>query len=241
MKKHMERGDIIVPRIGSAGWHAVKILAIDTWPGGEETFHCLSYAATPERPTSETVDALDIALYHAPIDGRDFRANWEVLCSPGIVEGELVGFHEYLRLTDFPRYASVTGVDVDAIIQQALSHYREACALGDREQRLEAIAEYDQAIELFPPFFEAIDNRAFTLMELGRIEEALRGFENSLRVNPDGHAAFFSRGECLLKLGRFDDAEAAFRAGALRFPEHRADYERFEELTQMKRRAAPRG
>lgn len=241
MKKQMEPGDIIVPRNGDDGWRAVKILAIDTWPGGEETFHCLSYERTPERPALETVAALEVALYHAPIDGHGFRKDWEILCSPGVAEADLVGFHEYLKLTDFPRYASVTGIDVDALVQQALSHYRTACALGDQEQRLEAIAEYDLAIELFPPFFEAIDNRAFTLMELGRIEEALAGFEASLRVNPDGHAAFFSRGECLLKLGRFDEAETAFRAGALRFPEHRTDYKRFEELAQMKRRAAPRG
>lgn len=236
--KKMEAGDIIISKPGKNGWSAVKILAIDSWPSGDETFHCLSYCATAERPTPKSADGLEVSIYHAPIAGGDFRLNWEVLCSPGVENDDLVGFIEYLKLTDFSRYVEMTGVNLTVLTEQALQHYKAACTLGDQELRAEAIAEYDKAIDLFPLFFEAIDNRAFTYMELGRFEEAILGFEDSLRVNPDGHAAFFSRGECMLKLEKYDDAEAVFREGEHRFPEHQSTYNRFREIAQLKKRAA---
>ena len=75
----------------------------------------------------------------------------------------------------------------------------------------------DNAVDLFPLFYEAIDNRAFTYMELGKVAEALQDFETSLEVNPDGEAAFFSRGECLMKLGQLLAAEAVFQEGQTKF------------------------
>lgn len=235
----MQAGDVIIHNDEQYGWSAVKLLVIDTWPDGSETFHCLMYRPMRERPTPDAVAGLDILGYHAPIDGAGFRREWQVLCSPGVAQADLVGFVEYLKLTDFPRYLEFTGQDVEDIAQRAIEHYQAACALGDQERRHEAIDEYTVAIDLMPSFFEAIDNRAFTLMELGRLEEALADFEQSLRVNPDGNAAFFSRGECLLKLGRHHEAEQVFLEGTCRFPDHRAQYQRFLELAQSSGKRRP--
>lgn len=110
---------------------------------------------------------------------------------------------------------------MSSLVARANDHYRRACALGNIEKRTEAIEEYSKAIDIFPLFYEAIDNRAFTYMELGDYVTALRGFEQSLRVNQEGRAAFFSRGECLMKLGMSDEAASISREGEERFPEDR--------------------
>lgn len=102
---------------------------------------------------------------------------------------------------------------------EANAHYRKANALGDAGQKEESIREYTKAVELFPLFFEAIDNRAFTYMELGDYAAALRDFEASLAVNPLGHKAFFARGECYLKSGAFEKAAQVFEECLHRFPE----------------------
>ncbi|AKJ27044.1 hypothetical protein AAW51_0353 [Caldimonas brevitalea] len=141
----------------------------------------------------------------------------------------MIGFVEYLKLTDFPRYISFTGQDSKEIVRKANEHYKLAYTLGDQGKRTEAIAEYSQPIELFPLFYEAIDNRAFIYMELGKIREALRDFEQSLRVNPNGMAAFFSKGECLMKLGDLKAAKDIFQEGQTRFPEQRATFTKFLE------------
>jgi tetratricopeptide (TPR) repeat protein len=237
----MQTGDLIIRHDEGRGWSTVKILAIDRWPDGTETFHCLIYRPTLDRPTPEMTDTLDVMCYHVPVDGAGYRSDWDVLCSPGVRPNDLTGFVEYLKLTDYPRYAAFIGQDIKTLTGQAIEHYRAACALGDEGRREEAIAEYSRAIEVFPDFFEAIDNRAFTHMELGMLEPALAGFEESLRVNPDGNAAYFSRGECLMKLGQYDEAEQVFLQGAHKFPEHQNTYLQFLELNRRARTYKPNG
>ncbi len=219
-------GDLIVQR-DKDGWVAIKILAIDPWPDGTSAAHCLTYKSVPSKPTPESLKRAEVRIWHAPIDAGSFKEGWELIGNQAPSKDELVGFLEYLKLTDFPRYVSFTGQDSRDIVRKANEHYKRAYYLGDQGKRVEAIAEYSKAIDLFPLFYEAIDNRAFTYMELGKIREALSDFELSLRVNPNGMAAFFSRGECLMKLGDLAAAETIFLDGRSKFPEQRAMFEKF--------------
>jgi tetratricopeptide (TPR) repeat protein len=230
----MKAGDVLVAQKGDDSWSVVKILAIDEWPDKSQVFHCMFYEPSPRRPTAETIKSLNVVARHAPMSAQAYRDGWEVLCSTPVHDQELGGFHEYLKLTDFPRYATVTGQDVRMLVSRANELYRQACALGAPGEQESAIDLYTKAIDIFPLFYEAIDNRAFTYMELGDYTTALRGFEESLRINPTGNAAFFSRGECLMKLGLLDKAIAAFEEGAIRFPEHRDLYARFIAQSRMK-------
>ncbi|QWT19338.1 tetratricopeptide repeat protein [Bacillus sp. NP157] len=231
----MNPGDVLVGLGDDDLWTTVKILAIDPWPDGSAVFHCLFYEKSSRRPTPETVESLKVVAWHSPIAAQAYQSGWDVLCSTPVRDAELVGFHEYLRLTDFPRYVDVTGRDARALVSQASELYRRACALGEAGDRHGAIGLYTDAIDIFPLFYEAIDNRAFTYMELGDYASALNGFEASLQVKPTGHAAFFSRGECLMKLGLLDKAVAVFEDGMVRFPEHKDIYERF--LTEARTKA----
>ena len=231
----MKVGDLIISQNGKGEWATAKILAIDAWPDGSETFHCLLYTTTCEKPSFESVELLEVLIYHVPMDSADFKKNWQVLCSLPVTESDLIGFVEYLKHTDFPRYLEITKQDAREIVEQANAHFRAGFALGEEGKKLESIQEYTKAIDLFPLFHEAIDNRAFTYMELGDFASARDGFEASLRVNPDGSSAFLSRGECLMKLGLFDEAEQVFLEGGRRFPEHQATSQQLLEMLRSER------
>lgn len=237
----MKAGDFITVQEDDGQWHTIRILAIDVWPDGSECFHCTCYEPTPERPRADALETLDVLVYHAPIDAEDFKTRWSVLHSSPPTDADMSGFFEYLKHTDFPRYIEVSGQDLSEVIALANAAYREACALGDKKQPQQAIPLYERAFDLFPLFYEAIDNRAFSFMELGDYATALAGFEHSLQVNPEGEAAIFSRGECLLKLGRLDEAEAVFLEGAQRPGGNQAMFQRFLATTKDLRKQAARG
>ena len=213
----------------------IKILCVDPWPDGSLSAHCRTYMPVAQRPVAGGLDKLEVRVGHAPIAAASFSRGWKRIANLPVLAADLDGFLVYLKLTDFPRYLQVSGHDLDAIVREANEHYRRACALGDAGKRAEAIAEYDAAIELFPMFFEAIDNRAFTFMELGDYRTALAGFEDSLRTNPEGFAAFFSRGECLLRLKQFAQAEAVFAAGLERFQDRREMFAKYLSLARSAR------
>lgn len=230
----VKAGDLIIQK-DKSGWSAIKILAVDPWPDGSAAAHCLTYETTSSKPTFESLKEAKIRIWHAPINASSFK-DWELVGNQAPSTDEFNGFIEYLKLTDFPRYVSFTGQDSKEIVRKANEHYQKAYALGDQGKRVEAIAEYGKAIDLFPLFYEAIDNRAFTYMELGKVPEALQDFEASLRVNPNGMAAFFSKGECLMKLGQLKAAEAVFQEGQTKFPEKRALFTKFLEKVRALRK-----
>jgi tetratricopeptide (TPR) repeat protein len=231
-QSNIKTGDIITQKNEKGEWSVVKVLEMDKWPDGTYAAHCLTYKAFSTKPTKASIKGLSVLIYHAPIDAKSFNKGWELLDNQPVVKEELVGFVEYLKQTDFPRYIKYTGQDPKEIVGKANVHYQRAYALGTDGKRKEAIEEYSKAIELFPLFYEAIDNRAFTYMELGDYQSALNDFEASLRVEPKGVAAFFSKGECLMKLGKLKEAEAVFKEGIVRFPEQKAMFNKFLNTTK---------
>jgi tetratricopeptide (TPR) repeat protein len=228
----LQRGDIITQQKEEGGWSTIKILEIDQWPDGSETAHCLLYQASRSKPSMADVESLGVYAFHAPIDAGSFHTDWEVVGNIKPASEDLQGFIEYLKLTDFQRYANYTNQDINAVVSEANSNYKKAIALGEEGKHSEAIEFYSKAIELFPLFYEAIDNRAFTYMDLGKFDIALSGFEDSLRVNPNGLTAFFSKGECLLKLGRYEDALGVFKEGIEKFPEKAQLFQEFYNKTK---------
>lgn len=216
-------GDVLVGNAASGGWRTAKILAVDSWPDGSRVCHCLWYQPSEEKPTVATVSTLDVMAYHTPIDAAAFDT-WTVLCSSPVADNELIGFHEYLKHTDLRRYFDVTGQDIAEVVARARTHFNAGSELDAQERYREAIAEYTRAWDLYPPFYEALDNRGFGYMDLNEFDAALADFEQSLRLNPDGHTALFQRGRCLLLLGRFDEAAETFATGLDRHPDHREAY-----------------
>lgn len=218
-------GDVLT-HSEAEGWSTIKVIAVDTAPDGSSIVHAMLYAPTPARPDMATLPRMAVLAMHAPIAGSGF-VGWERIGRSAVTDAEAAGFVAYLKHTDFRRYIRQTGQNLDRVISTANKHYATANALAESGRRSEAITEYGKAVDLFPLFYEAIDNRAFVQMELGQYAEALEGFEQSLRVNPDGMSAFFSKGECLMKLGKLDEAAKVFAEGRTRFPAKAALFDDF--------------
>lgn len=231
----VQPGDLLVQR-DEVGWSAVKVLEVDHDLEGAATAHCLAFELLATRPTVDSLQRTKVRIGHAPIDARSFETDWELLGNQAPSSEELAGFMSYLKAADFQRYLELSGQDSAEVIRKANAHYDLANEKSQQGQHLEAIAEYDRAVEIFPLFFEALDNRAFSYMVLGRFDEALEDFGQSLRVHPDGMTAFFSRGECLMKLGRLDAADEVFRTGQVRFAAQRELFAEFLQKTRALRK-----
>lgn len=228
----MQAGDVLVTHEETNGWTAVKVLVVDTWPSGGVTLHCRLYRPTPEQPSPAALHTLEVLAQHVPLGRKTFHDGWDLLGRSPVQPDELTGFHEYLKRVDFRRYLTATGQDFETVIAQANDHFAAGGALNAEQRHREAIEEYTRAIDKFPLYYEAIDNRGFSYLNLGDFASALDDFEHSLQIWPDGETAYFASGECLLRLGKLDEAEAIFADGAARPGEYQNLHRKFLHLTR---------
>ena len=198
-------GDIFYTIIENK-YHLHKVLKVDP---DFNTYHVLGYSPSDKLPDPEKCDDLTVFIYHFPIDKGGFEN--PVLFRKSIVrDEELMGYHEYLRQTQ----------NIDSIIQEATRYFHEGYALTDQKKHEEAIEKYSKAIDLFPTLYEALDNRAFCKMDLGRWQEAIDDFNLSLTIHPYSALAEFSIGECYLKLGDLISAKQYFNRALAIDPDH---------------------
>lgn len=174
-----------------------------------KTYHVKIYNPVDTLPQKEDLDKLEVMAYHAPISDDGFE-NPQLLISSAVEEEDLVGYLEYLKQTG----------NIEEVIEYASTYYKEAYQLGTQKEYEQAIYKYSKAIELIPNFFEAIDNRAFSKMDLGNLKAAIEDFELSLTVNPNSFLAIFSIGECYFKLADYQKAKEYFEQAAEIDPNH---------------------
>ena len=233
-------GDIVVFQLKGGQcqgmWGVNKVLAVDQYPSVSSTIHCLTFHPQKSKPMPECVAGLPVLIWHSPMSATGFEAAAEVLCHEEVLDKEKMGFIDFLKRTNLIRYCEVTGQDLSTLIKKAMEHYNNANELCEQGQKEAGIQEYERAVELYPTYFEAIDNMAFTYMELGDYQSALDSFEESLQANPDGSAAFFSKGECLLRLGKIEDAIAALKQSSIRFPSTKSMCDRLLNVAENIRR-----
>jgi tetratricopeptide (TPR) repeat protein len=160
-------------------------------------------------PQKEHLDQLAVLAYHAPIHENGFE-NPQLLSSSTVEEDDLLGYLEYIKQTG----------NIDEVIQYASQYYQEAYQLSSQKKYEKAITKYSKAIQLIPNFFEAIDNRAFSKMDLGRWEAAIEDFNLSLNSNPNSFLALFSIGECYFKAAEYIKAKEYFEQAAVIDPNH---------------------
>ncbi|MBA3693160.1 MAG: tetratricopeptide repeat protein [Acidobacteria bacterium] len=163
------------------------------------TYHILSYQPVEQLPEIREIENLGIFIHHAPIDKNGFE-NPKLLTKSKVSANDLRGYHEYLRQTH----------GTEDLIATAGDYYSKGNLLAEEKRFEESIDEYSKAIDLIPVFYEAIDNRAFSKMDLARWAEAIEDFELSLQVNPESVIAEFSIGECYLKSGDYIQAKEHF-------------------------------
>jgi tetratricopeptide (TPR) repeat protein len=89
-------------------------------------------------------------------------------------------------------------------------HYNRGNALLANGRHAEAVASYEQALELKPDDAEALNNLAVALHLLGRHAAALETVERALTLRPGYAKALHNRGNALLALKRPDEALASY-------------------------------
>ena len=174
-----------------------------------ETLHVKGYEEVDKLPNQKELKSLSVMIHHFPVAKTGFE-DPIFLFKTVVEEEDLEGYFLYIKETN----------KIDEIVKYAQQYYQVAHQLTDRQLYEEAIANYSKAIDLFPNFFEAIDNRAFCHMDLGHWREAIEGFEQSLVVNPNSLSAVFSIGECYLRLKNYPKAKEYFEKAIEINPNH---------------------
>jgi protein O-mannosyl-transferase len=92
-----------------------------------------------------------------------------------------------------------------------MAHYNLGIALNDRGKTDEAIAQYQQAIDLRPHYAEAHYNLARLLAQKGQLDDAVTHYEKALEINPADAEAQNNLGVTLFGSGRVDEAIAHYQ------------------------------
>lgn len=219
MIRKFQEGDIIyVKNEDKLNFDVCKILKIEHWFDTSDTWHILWYEPLSHPPTVDDIQNLTVQGLHAPVASFHNRA--ELIANVPITAQELEGYYTYLKMTDFRKYLEETGQEMNTVAQQAIAAYQRGYYLTDEGKLEEAIAAYTEAINIFPFLYEALDNRAFAYMDLGKYQLAIYDLMTSLEVNPAAFVATFSLGECYFRLGDLTAAERFFQEAAALEPEN---------------------
>jgi tetratricopeptide (TPR) repeat protein len=187
-------------------YQVYKLLAHDK---AFSCYHVLAYEPMDALPSARDAARFNVSVYHSPIDAAGFNKP-VVLGNMRATANEMSGYHEYLKQTQ--PHESYTPL--------AIAYFNDGLFLTDEQKHEEAIDAYSKAADLFPLFYEAIDNRAFCKMNLGLWEDAIEDFLLSLRVFPESTLAEFSIGECHLRMKRYPEAKAQFEKVLTIDPDH---------------------
>jgi len=104
-----------------------------------------------------------------------------------------------------PGVVSVSEVTQN-IPKSARKAYEEALKLQKENQAEQALARFNQAIELYPEYFQALTERANLLMGSGQLTEAAADFERALRLNDKYAPALRGLGYCQIQQKQFEAA-----------------------------------
>ena len=112
------------------------------------------------------------------------------------------------KLAEIKAYLS-DSPSLDPVRASQLWHEKGLIHAMGKEYK-QAIASYDQALEIKPDKHEAWYNRGNALGNLGRFEQAIASWDRALEIKPDYHEAWNNRGIALGNLGRYEEAIASY-------------------------------
>lgn len=92
----------------------------------------------------------------------------------------------------------------------ALALFNQGNELLCQQRYQEAIACYEQSLQLLPDQPDALMNLGVVHAEMSQPEAALKWYDAALRVRPDYQAAHFNRGNALSDIRRYEESLAAY-------------------------------
>jgi tetratricopeptide (TPR) repeat protein len=95
--------------------------------------------------------------------------------------------------------------------QSWMAHNNIAINLLQKGRTDEALAHYNQALELDPNYGEAHYNLANALVRLGRVDEAIAHYEKAVELNPNNAMAYYNLGSVLVQNGREKEGITQYR------------------------------
>ncbi len=188
-------GDLVRDRPQDAARAADRAIEIAPWSPYARTMRAraLSALGRCEEATAEQQRALD--LDHVELTERERR--------------EIAQFRER-----FERHCgNPTRLRTETLLRDA----QLEMGLGRLEQ---ALALFDQAVELDPDHPEAWDDRGVLLFEMHRPKDAEASFRRQVRHAPRHGHAWYHLGRSLVVQGRREEAVAAFRRQLAIAPDH---------------------
>ncbi|HIK05826.1 MAG TPA: tetratricopeptide repeat protein [Trichormus sp. M33_DOE_039] len=97
------------------------------------------------------------------------------------------------------------------VVVQAQAWFYQGLQQAKSGNLAEAIASYEQAIQLNPHSHEYWFNRGLTLFHLERFTEAIASYDQAIQLKSDYYKAWYNRGGTLGQLGLFEEAIASFQ------------------------------
>jgi tetratricopeptide (TPR) repeat protein len=107
-----------------------------------------------------------------------------------------------------------------SIERSSEAHYNLGTVLTQQGKETEAIAQYEQAVQLNPDYADAHNNLGVALKNQGHLSEAIAQYEEALRANPNFAEAYNNLGVAFMETGRFQEAIDSYRRALRIKPEY---------------------
>lgn len=107
--------------------------------------------------------------------------------------------------------ASVSAAEIEQKVPTAARRaFRQGLRLKGQGRADEALASFTRAVELFPEYFQALEERGGLRAARRQLTEAASDFERALKLNPRSEAALRGAGYCKLEARQFAQAAEFF-------------------------------
>ena len=146
------------------------------------------------------------------LDPQYAQAALELLRTAGVDPRLEASARDYRRLTESQDYTRALAAAEEVVELRGAP--RDWMAKGQIEIEIgqfeEALASYEQALELDAGDATAWHNQGAALASLGRYEEALVSFEKAVELDAKIPTAWYNQGSALANLGRLEEALASY-------------------------------
>ena len=148
------------------------------------------------RSLGQFEDAIESYRKALALDAEDFAAQVGL----GACLAETGEIQAGLKLID----------DVIEVTGHPLALFEKATVLGKADRSEDAVAAYDQVLQVGFRSPEIWNNRGECLAKLDRIDDALESFDQSIAGNNEFGPAYFGKARVLVNAGRIDEAKTVF-------------------------------